>query len=498
MRVSLYLHALRVARARQLRARAARGVRRRRFPPPRGVAAFRPLAVPLWRGPAFAAADAVARDGAVDLLGKTFGYPPSEWSLAGEPRLRRFHTHYGDEILGWARRGDVAAAGRGLRAWIGGNPPRAGDAWHPYTLSTRVGNWIAALSLAPELADTAVLESVRRQLEYLSRNVEDDVLGNHLIRNARALVLGGLALGDRRLLEQGVALLRRELPEQVLADGGHYERSPVYHLVVLRDLCELRDAGETWLQDTIARMERFASALARPDGRPALFNDGALDLAPRLDLPPAAQGLTALSQTGYAVLRTDRVWLAFDCGPPGPAFLPAHAHADALSVQIWIDGRPVVVDPGAYTYEPGPERDWFRSTLAHSTVAVGGRDQFELWGAFRAGPLPEVRLVDTEPLVAEVRTADAVHTRSISVRGAEIVVEDEVGGRVRGAIVSSIPLAPDRRDAVEPDPAADRIDADGWLAEQMLERTRIPIVRMSLERKLPVRTGWKLRIPSAS
>ena len=66
---------------------------------------------------------------------------------------------------------------------------------------------------------------------------------------------------------------------------------------------------------------------------------------------------------------------------------PAHAHADALSFQLWADGRPVVVDPGMPTYDAGAERDWFRGTRAHSTVAIDG-DQFEPWGAFRSGPLP--------------------------------------------------------------------------------------------------------------
>jgi hypothetical protein len=115
-------------------------------------------------------------------------------------------------------------------------------------------------------------------------NVEDDVLGNHLIRNIRALVLGGTSFGSADLTRRGIELLRRELPEQVLRDGGHYERSPSYHLVVLRDLLEIQAASpHSWLADAIARMGIFAAALARPDGAPALFNDGTVD-APRLEL----------------------------------------------------------------------------------------------------------------------------------------------------------------------------------------------------------------------
>ena len=121
-------------------------------------------------------------------------------------------------------------------------------------------------------------------------------------------------------------------------------------------------------------MRAFAAALARPDGAPALFNDGAVD-APRLELPDPPAGLVVLPDSGFVVVREDPLWLAFRCGPSAPDFLPAHAHAhaDALSFQLWWRGRPVVADPGTYTYEPGADRDWFRSTRAHSTVRVDDR-----------------------------------------------------------------------------------------------------------------------------
>ena len=373
MRPSLYLHALRTARPRQLRARALRPLARRRFPtgapPP-----FEPPTGPieLWRSPAF---------------------ENSPLAGTGAERLRGFHAQYGEDVLALARQGDVAGVRAGMLAWIAGNPPRPGDAWHPYPLSTRAGNWLAALALQPEAATSAVVESLWSQLLHLERNVEDDILGNHLIRNARALLLGAAAFGSARLLDAGGALLERELPEQVLSDGGHYERSPVYHLIVLRDLLEVEAAVPGSVPaDVLERMRGFAAALARPDGQPALFNDGTLDLAPRLDLPPPPDGLSLFPETGYAVFRRNGVWLAFDCGPPAPPYLPAHAHADALSFQLWLDGEPVVVDPGMPTYEPGAERDWFRGTRAHSTVSIDGRDQFELWGAFRSGPLPRVEL----------------------------------------------------------------------------------------------------------
>lgn len=191
--VGLYVHALRAARARQLAGRLRRPVTRRLFPsgPPPREARPVPAVEALWRSPAF------------------------EPAPAPDPatRLGRFHAHYGEDVLAAARAGRLEEARAIVEAWVEANPPRPGDAWHPYPLSTRVGNWIAALTLLPDLASARLSQSLWRQLRHLERNVEDDILGNHLIRNARALVLGGAAFGSERLLERGLALLRRELPE---------------------------------------------------------------------------------------------------------------------------------------------------------------------------------------------------------------------------------------------------------------------------------------------
>lgn len=420
MTIELYAHALRTARPRQLARRASRPVRRRLFPRAGRAAVPHPLEdnIELWRSKAFEVRES----------GPTGA-------------LARFQANYGENVLAAARAGDRGTARAHINAWLEASPPRVGPAWHPYVVSTRIGNWVAALSLEPELATAQLGESLLRQLNYLQRNVEDDILGNHVIRNARALVLGGLCVGDPEAVAQGRQLLERELPEQVLADGGHYERSPAYHRLVLRDLLEVQSFAS--VQDEVQQMLDFAAGSSRPDGAPALFNDGGLDIAPDIDLPAPPHGLSVFPDTGYVFVRTERVWLAFDCGAPSPPFLPAHAHADALSFQLWIDGRPAVIDPGTSTYEPGRTRRWERGTESHSTVAVGG-DQFEIWGSFRSGPLPTVRLVEAgvDRLVAEVKLRDGTEiVRSLRLLPGSLEIDDRITGSGSHQLVSSIPLA---------------------------------------------------------
>lgn len=476
----LHLHALRAARPRQLRARVERPLRRRRFPggePPRRLQPL-PAAEALWRSPAFAPTA-----------------PPDATT-----RLGRFHRQYGDDVLEAARRGDVAEARRLLETWIEAHPPRDGDAWHPYPLSTRIGNWVAAVALLPELATEEVSRSAWRQLRRLEANVEDDILGNHVIRNARALVLGGLAFEAPELARHGIDLLRRELPEQVLPDGGHYERSPSYHLVVLRDLLEIQAVSpHAWLGDAIERMRAFAAALARPDGAPALFNDGTVD-APRLELPPAPEGLTVLERSGFVVVREGELWLAMRVGPPAPPFLPPHAHADALSLQLWWRGRPVLVDTGSSTYEAGPVRDLERGTAAHSTVRVDGRDQFRTWGAFRSGPLPEVKLRYARAGAVEasvVLPGRIRHVRRVEWDAAagEVVVLDSLAGRRRHRVESRLIWAPIMTAVgLEPIGVSDVETEDVRIAERIGETVETTATVARVEAALPAQLGWRLRL----
>ncbi len=91
---------------------------------------------------------------------------------------------------------------------------------------------------------------------------------------------------------------------------------------------------------------------------------------------------------GIALLRTSQgtepeIWCRCDGGPHGFLSIAAHAHADALSVEVRHDGVEILVDPGTYCYHGERQwRDYFRSTLAHNTVQVAGLDQSVSGGPF--------------------------------------------------------------------------------------------------------------------
>ncbi|MCX5372572.1 alginate lyase family protein [Streptomyces sp. NBC_00103] len=104
-----------------------------------------------------------------------------------------------------------------------------------------------------------------------------------------------------------------------------------------------------------------APAVSRPESRPAHFADA---------------GMTILRGPG-------EIWCRCDGGPHGFLSIAAHAHADALSVEVRHDGVDVLADPGTYCYHGQPEwRQYFRSTLGHNTLQLDGGDQSVSGGPF--------------------------------------------------------------------------------------------------------------------
>jgi uncharacterized heparinase superfamily protein len=389
---------------------------------------------------------------------------PDGWQQAAAPRLWRFHLHYWDWAWGAAADPDRESArlafARLWRSWQAACTFGRGDAWLPYPAALRAWSWcglhrdlVAGTDLEP-----AFCRELARHAAFLRRHLESDVGGNHLVKDLKALIGLGLFLGDEPLLARGLRLLTEQLPVQVLPDGGHYERAPAYHCQVLADLIDisglLNAAGRgpvLALTQAIARMRRWLGVVLAPDGAVPLLNDGypvpgSLVAALRpLPAPPSA--LICLADTGLVRATAGRWSLLADIGAPGPDELPAHAHADTLGCVLDVDGMPLLVDTGTSGYAAGPERDYERSTAAHSTVELDGCSSTEVWGAFRAGRRARVHSQSWTQRAGQVvieaahdgyRRLDGrpVHHRSWALRGTGLTVADTLtgGGAPRVAV----------------------------------------------------------------
>lgn len=327
------------------------------------------------------------------------------WDDPDLPKLWRYNLHYFDDL-----NAEDAAARRAWHAaliaqWIGDNPPAAGTGWEPYPTSLRIVNWIK-WALAGNALGAAATHSLAVQARWLSGRLEYHLLGNHLLANAKALVFAGLYFAGPeadRWLSTGHRILARELPEQILADGGNFELSPMYHALVLEDLLDIvnltraygSDAGRESLA-CISGMRSWLAAMCHPDGEIAFFNDAAIGIAPapaeleryamRLGLPPTERpvhGVRHLQDSGYIRAACGDAVVFLDVGSVGPDYLPGHAHADTLSFELSLAGRRVLVNSGTATYGTSPERLRQRGTDAHNTVTVDGENSSQVWSGFR-------------------------------------------------------------------------------------------------------------------
>jgi hypothetical protein len=118
-----------------------------------------------------------------------------------------------------------------------------------------------------------------------------------------------------------------------------------------------------------------------------LLGDDAEGAFARIDASKAFPVRRAFPEGGYFVLGEDfetarEIRLVADTGPLGYLAIAAHGHADALAFTLSVAGKPILVDPGTFSYSAMPWRRYFRSTAAHNTVVIDGRDQSEFGGSF--------------------------------------------------------------------------------------------------------------------
>jgi heparinase II/III-like protein len=300
-----------------------------------------------------------------------------------------------------------------------------------------------------------MLVALDRQLGHVEHNLSRYFSPNtHLTGEALALYVVGVAVPElaasSRWAEIGRTILVEEIGRQIQADGGHAERSTHYQrytldFYLMALLTAQRDGDSEAIStfgEAVGRLAEFTRAMADDEGRlPLIGDDDGGMLAPiagracndvrdslalaailleRPDLAPwglqeeaiwmtgrhaieaaarlAPSGPIAVpsrtfEETGFVLARDGAGGHAtFDVGPHG--YLNAgHAHADALSITLCLEGRPLLIDPGTSTYTMNPQlRDLLRSSMNHNTVTVDDRSQAAPSGPFHWRTHADARL----------------------------------------------------------------------------------------------------------
>jgi hypothetical protein len=269
----------------------------------------------------------------------------------------------------------------------------------------------------------------------------------HLTGEALGLFYLGTLLPEfreaARWKETGRKILLDQLPVHVNSDGVYFEQSSYYHRYTtdfylhFKLLSRLSDETVSLeLEDRLQALLDHLMFVTRPDGTTSFWGDddggrllkldrskpndfrstlavgaqlfgrgdykfvsnGATEellwlfgpdgLAEFESLPATAPDKQSMGFPfgGYFVMRDGwssvSNYLFFDCGPHGMLNC-GHAHADALSFDLAVNGSTVLVDPGTFTYTGSQEqRDWFRSSMAHNTLTIDGQSSSVSAGPF--------------------------------------------------------------------------------------------------------------------
>ena len=294
--------------------------------------------------------------------------------------------------------------------------------------------------ITPSLFHRA-LKYLHLQGRHIEQNLSTYFSPNtHLTGEALGLLYIGTAFPELgravEWREMGMRILEEQIERQLFDDGVYFEQSTYYHRYTADFyLHALRLAQHptfaALVRPKLDLMLDYLVAITRPDGsspcigdddggrlvmlgeRPAndfrdtlaigaammargdcasvagdaveeliwLLGSDGLCSYDRLDVTPPSDTSRAFTTSGYYVMREhwgrDADWALIRCGPHAPESA-AHAHADALSLELCLGGKPVLVDPGTYVYTASrTEREHFRSTAAHNTVAVDGLSSAE-------------------------------------------------------------------------------------------------------------------------
>jgi hypothetical protein len=359
------------------------------------------------------------------------------WQLTGDERYASMVDH---QLRSWWRENQVLTGvnwssgielGIRLISWV----------W----VRRLLDGWSGASALFEE--NEAALRQVYWHQRYLGAfHSRGSSANNHVVAEAAGQLVASCAFPwfaeSERWRSQSARLLQDELARNTFESGLNREQAFEYHGLVLElglvAAAEAEAAGvpldpTTW--NLLCRMVDVMADVLDCTGHPPRYGDGddgrALMLAsPDADrwssllalgdalfgpqpwwLPrqPDAQSLLLAGLTGRTVavghrpterrshfpdagltiLRTspsdggDELWCRCDSGPHGFLSIAAHAHADALSLEVRSDGVELLSDPGTYCYHGEPEwRRYFRSTLAHNTLELDGQDQSVPGGPF--------------------------------------------------------------------------------------------------------------------
>ena len=333
---------------------------------------------------------------------------PSDWNCIRYGKLWLYNLHYFDDFVSFNSHNKYEFHLFLLDNWISNNSVGDGCGWDSYTISLRFVNVFKAFHAGLNLYNVH-FQSLYDQANFLSKNLEKHLLGNHYFVNLKALLFASIFFENSDWYKVSISCLESEICEQILDDGVNYELSPMYHSLILVDMLDIYNLCLSYpnvipssfkrlVHSKISKMLDFMLIASHNDDGVSFFNDSVNGVAPTQNVIISYAKLLGFDikainyysknfwhfkNSGYMVATDSGNKLLFDACNVGPDYIPGHAHADTLSFELSIGNERVFVNSGISQYGLGAQRLNERKTLSHNTVEVDGLDSSQVWSSFR-------------------------------------------------------------------------------------------------------------------
>jgi len=339
------------------------------------------------------------------------------------------------------------------------------DGLEPFPISLRGLNWIKFINRY-KINNKKMNNSLYAQYHILVDNIEYHLLGNHLLENAFSLLFASYYFKDENFYLTANKILKKELNEQILSDGAHFELSPMYHQLMLFRLLDCINLLQrnSWKKDDLLKyltskasvMLGWLERITFLNGDIPLLNDSAEKIAPptaelisyarRLNIEIAS---IELNDCGYRKIVKAYYECIVDIGNIGPDYIPGHAHSDTFNFLLFIRNKPFIIDVGTSTYEVNELRQIERSTISHNTVMLNHTEQSKVWGGFRVAERAKViRRIEKENYICAIHDGykkrfNALHQREFYFENNVIKIVDTIDTLYKYHAVSRLHFAKD-------------------------------------------------------
>ena len=338
------------------------------------------------------------------------------WSLSeneSKSRLWSFHLHYFDYLVDIAKLYIIKSdkkyyqyIKKTLLHWSSHNSLKDKNfdyaAWSRYVVSCRLISLIRVYALLKNsnLSDKPFFIFLRKliikHVLYLKDNLELDILGNHIIKNYKALVFASILFDDKELHFLTEKIYKKYISNQFTSKSGmHKEFSPMYSSIVLEDLLDIYNLNrDKKLEHVISKLLHCIDCLNEND-KLFYFNDCVDSFAkPFSYLKTFANKLGISYEKIKKINDLDGLIVFSSCEKNNIKFgincanIPiqdGHYHCSNLSLELFYKNLKFLTNSGVLGYSNNLNRNSFRSTSYHNTLQFGTFEQSQIWALFRVG-----------------------------------------------------------------------------------------------------------------